>query len=205
MLIVAGVVGRLPGRPLGDMMATVELLEGVGETLLEPGRIAFGGELARIKLGVLFCAENNDGFRAKDVVDCDIWGCMGGFDGVGDDRNASKSSSSNRVLECEELGSLLSGCAPFGGLELNSGMLSLEYLLSIGAEIMEAAMRLSLILSSSDSIICASSRASKSFEEICPRFSKELSLFLGLESIMPCREGVGVDIIDDPTPTAWPG
>lgn len=66
MVIVTGVAGRLPERPL-DMMAIVELREGVGETLLTPGRAMFGGELARAKLGAVFCVENNDGLKAKDV------------------------------------------------------------------------------------------------------------------------------------------
>lgn len=72
----------------------------------------------------------------------------------------------------------------------------------MGAEIIEAAIRLSRILSSSTSMICASRSASKSFDEICPKLSEDVSLFTGMELIMPWRDGVGVEIMDDPIPNA---
>jgi len=199
MGIVAGVEGRLP--VFWDIIATVGPREGVGETLLEPGRV-FGSAPVRIKLDALFWAANERGMGAKAegmMEGCEgLLACVGTFDGVEDDKNALKSSSSSKSVSGRVDSGLVRGWAPLGTFEPNNGMCNFEYLLSIGAGSIEAAMRLSRVLSSSISIICASKSVSKSFEVICPRLTLDISLFTVVGSSIPCLGGVGVAMTDDP-------
>jgi hypothetical protein len=150
------------------MIATVELREGVGDTFVEPGR-TFGGVAVRTKVDGMFCVEKEGGVEPKAegmIEGCEgFLACAGACGGVEDDKNASKSSSSNNVLDCAKVG-LLRGCTAFRSFEPNNGIFSFEYRLSVGADMNDVAMRLSRILSSSTSIICASRRASKSLEVI---------------------------------------
>jgi hypothetical protein len=151
------------------MIATVELREGVGDTFVELGR-TFGGVAVRTKVDGMFCAENEDGVEPKAegmIEGCEAFlACTGACGAVEDDKNASKSSSSsNNVLDWAKL-ELLRGCTAFRSFEPNNGIFSFEYRLSVGADMNDAATRLSRIFSSSTSITCASRRASKSVEVI---------------------------------------
>jgi hypothetical protein len=150
-------------------MATVELREGTGDTFVEPGR-TFGGVAVRTKGDGMFCVENEGGVEPKAegmIEGCEGFpACTGACGGVEDDKNASKSSSSsNNVLDCAKP-ELLRGCTAFRSFEPNNGIFSFEYRLSVGADMNDAATRLSRIFSSSTSITCASRRASKSLEVI---------------------------------------